>query len=539
MADLQYNATSATAKMPVGLPELDAILASNMRPLAKDPKRVGHLLRRVRETLESDAHDLSNLRSTVDELKRTRTHKGTAATLNPIDALRYVSPEEIETVTDRITRERLRTLRTLIDENMAAHSRLVSLIHSAQTIVTSALSDPTISADDVDRLTAVLAGLGDPGAATPPPVPAGIAMAIDHDLADEPAAQAGSDTDVTADSVTSTASHPVSTAADIDDLLGHGDPTSSAGVSRVLETADSPTAVTGEPALPEAFTGADNPFGTAKKSSDTVEVPPHAPADTPTPVAPSPAPADAPEPDVGPASVTHPAPMSVPVSPVNPFARAEPAVAPVMPAREEPVPGPPLAVAPAVAHAAEPSDVLDIFTDDGAPAGDDIGDLFGDPPTVSEPVFHPRQAPASPAVTPTAAEPGRAQHQVAGGPVTPQSRTFFPDTVNGEEPPPTPESLVTRASLTEMVTTAGDTVAATEPAEPVSLGEPLQPADMHPQEQTRSPWEFKAAAPAVTPPVARPPVPVKNTTAPGSAPAFGGSATAKTPDDGDLDNLFD
>ena len=44
MVERHYNATAATANMPVGLQELDAILAANMRPLARDAKKLEQLV---------------------------------------------------------------------------------------------------------------------------------------------------------------------------------------------------------------------------------------------------------------------------------------------------------------------------------------------------------------------------------------------------------------------------------------------------------------------------------------------------------------
>lgn len=486
MADLQYNATAATANMPVGLPELDAILAANLRPLAKDPKRVGHLLRRVRETLEGDAHDLSNLRSSVEELKRDRSRKGAASTLNPLDALRFVSAEEMESVTDRITRERLRTLRTLIDENMTAHNQLVMLTQTAHAIVSRLLVDPAVSAQDAERLTAVLHGLPDPDAVALPGVPAVIRATFDHEPPTPPPSASREAID------------------DVDELLGPDERIITAAVTEQLgEAVDEGGDVNDtSDVLPEPFAGTNpfavNPFPSTPQLPEGADVPPVPPATTPVPPEPS-------STGVEPASQERP---QMPSAAVNPFNTAP------------------------------------------APAADDVLDsMFGDDtqPAHAAPTFAPRNptpgaatfpdAPA-PTVPPTAgatptppatnpapvpAAVSEQPHTVSfGDPVTPPPADDTSAVIGGD-------NLVNKPSLLDAFATA-EAAPEPEPDSGVrSLGEPISVTQASAEQPPASPWEFPKpqTVPLVAP---TPPAPVRTHTAnPTDLPAFGSAATPAAP----------
>ncbi len=486
MADLQYNATAATANMPVGLPELDAILAANLRPLAKDPKRVGHLLRRVRETLEGDAHDLSNLRSSVEELKRDRSRKGAASTLNPLDALRFVSAEEMESVTDRITRERLRTLRTLIDENMTAHNQLVMLTQTAHAIVSRLLVDPAVSADDAERLTAVLHGLPDPDAVTLPAVPAVIRATFDHDRGAPPPS-------ATRDAVD-----------EVDELLGPDERIITAAVTEQLgDTLEEDDVDDTGDVLPEPFAGT-NPF--AVNPFPSTPRPPQGADASPAPLAP---------------------PMQPTSTPVNTPAESAPQERPQVPSAAVN----PFNTAPAPAA----DDVLDSMFDDGAQPAQAAPAFAPRDPTTTAATFP--DAP-SPTVAPAASSthvPAAANPAPVSVTVSEQSHTVsFGDPVTSAPADDTPadddgNNLENKPSLLDAF---ADTEPIPEP-EPDSgmrsLGEPITVTQASAELPPASPWEFPKPQPVplVAP---TPPAPVRTHAAnPTDLPAFGSAATPAAP----------
>lgn len=159
MADFVYNASAQTAGLPVGLPELDALLASGARPIARDAKKASHLLARVRGTIEALSHDLGGLRRTIDELRMDASRVGSPVSLSPVDALRFASPEEIETIVDRISRDRLRTLRTLVNESLARRDELVALLESSRAFLYLAAADESLPEAVAEKIMAVADGL--------------------------------------------------------------------------------------------------------------------------------------------------------------------------------------------------------------------------------------------------------------------------------------------------------------------------------------------------------------------------------------------
>jgi len=159
VSELNYEASDATAGLPVSLEELRLLVATSGKPLARDPRKLNHLLVRVLNTLDAHNEDLASLRRTVDTLRSEHTRNGTPSTLNPMDAIRFASPEQIEEVVGRLHRDRLVNLRTLVDQARDRRDELDRLLEHSRLLIAAALNTPGLGADSAARLEAILAGI--------------------------------------------------------------------------------------------------------------------------------------------------------------------------------------------------------------------------------------------------------------------------------------------------------------------------------------------------------------------------------------------
>ena len=140
MKELEYTASEYTAGLPVAVSEIDALLERAGKPITKDPNKTVHFLNRVKLTIDSMQADLGHLRRRIDEVSLNKSRRGAPSTLSPLDALKFASPEEIEMIVGRISRAKMRQLRTMVEDNMAAaeeldraRARFVATIQAAWT----------------------------------------------------------------------------------------------------------------------------------------------------------------------------------------------------------------------------------------------------------------------------------------------------------------------------------------------------------------------------------------------------------------------
>jgi hypothetical protein len=152
MAALVYEASEYNAGLPVAGTELDAILARAGKPIREDERKLIHFLQRVKETIDSLNSDLAHLRRRVDELSMQRGRLGAPSTLNPADALRYASAEEIENVVDKLSRTRLTTLRHMIAQAETEVADFVTARENTEQVINAMLAAHEITSEVASTL---------------------------------------------------------------------------------------------------------------------------------------------------------------------------------------------------------------------------------------------------------------------------------------------------------------------------------------------------------------------------------------------------
>lgn len=111
----RYDDSELALYSQVSVAEVDALLGDGARSPLRDSDRLMHFLTRVRSTLIAAHEAMAGMRRHIHEQQAHLARVGTATTLNPLDALRYLEDEQKEFIFDRIARERLKNLRTLVD----------------------------------------------------------------------------------------------------------------------------------------------------------------------------------------------------------------------------------------------------------------------------------------------------------------------------------------------------------------------------------------------------------------------------------------
>lgn len=143
------------------LQELAPLSVEEAAALLENPKIVGkrdisHLLKRALAT----ALQVRDVRRTADEEIRRRTRAmprpGLQATLSPEEAVRFLSPEQITKLFDKMSQERLGALNMLRDRAMSRTQNLAVAVAEITDIVMAAVNQPGFDPITATKLRAVL-----------------------------------------------------------------------------------------------------------------------------------------------------------------------------------------------------------------------------------------------------------------------------------------------------------------------------------------------------------------------------------------------
>lgn len=123
-----YDASERTATSPLRLDEVDAVLAEGPKAFGRDPKGVMHFVRRVKLSFVDYREQLLALQREIEIARMHQGRIGTATTLSPADAFKYLSDEQQEALFATFMRARLEALEderaTLAAERVALRNLL-------------------------------------------------------------------------------------------------------------------------------------------------------------------------------------------------------------------------------------------------------------------------------------------------------------------------------------------------------------------------------------------------------------------------------
>lgn len=163
----EYDSNPLTAESYLSLPEVEALAAAGPRAL-RDPKALMHFLGRTLLTMRGFHSQIQQLHRDVQQARLVRERAGQATTLSPLDAVRFLTPEQLEPIMDAAIRERLAALEqaTAGAERVQRDARRE--LNRVRFAVTGLLEDAQMTEALRTRLVQLLRSFPEQGAAPSP-----------------------------------------------------------------------------------------------------------------------------------------------------------------------------------------------------------------------------------------------------------------------------------------------------------------------------------------------------------------------------------
>jgi hypothetical protein len=185
----EYSAEPSLQDVPLNPSEIEAY-AADPSEFARDPRKVGHLLRRVSATVMLYKNQIQSLNRDVQDIQMSRSRAGAATTMSPRDAVRFLSPVELASVVEGTHRALLEHVLSLQTDAKQAKREAVSEQNKARFVLLSVLEDTTIPQETRERVKTALAALPAEHFAPAPETPsAPTEEATDGAVAAEPGAE--------------------------------------------------------------------------------------------------------------------------------------------------------------------------------------------------------------------------------------------------------------------------------------------------------------------------------------------------------------
>lgn len=105
---VSYDPSPHSIDTPLSLEEVDAIVAEGARSLARNSAAVYHLARRMGVTMRAYRQQLRKLNNDIQMIRSQMDQTGRATTLNPADAVRFLSPDQLVEMVEGHLRTRVR-----------------------------------------------------------------------------------------------------------------------------------------------------------------------------------------------------------------------------------------------------------------------------------------------------------------------------------------------------------------------------------------------------------------------------------------------
>lgn len=156
----EYLADPTMVDVPFNLAEIEQVAADQARAL-KDPRKAQHFVQRTLSTVRMLKQQIQQLHRDVQTIQMDKERAGAATTLSPLDAVRYLSEEQLEQLFGVLARQQLQRLRTLqTDARCVAEqaNRELAQAHTAIAAVRAAGLPPELAGTFED----VLARLPEP-----------------------------------------------------------------------------------------------------------------------------------------------------------------------------------------------------------------------------------------------------------------------------------------------------------------------------------------------------------------------------------------
>jgi hypothetical protein len=139
---VEYIADPSMADQPLTLVEIQELAQNEGRALRSDPRKISHFLARIEATMKRHHEETRQLRSEVERGRVASSTIGQATTLSPADAVRYLSPEDLQKLFGAHAQQQLEYMKMKQAEADGATRRAAQLVNSIKYILGGVESDP-------------------------------------------------------------------------------------------------------------------------------------------------------------------------------------------------------------------------------------------------------------------------------------------------------------------------------------------------------------------------------------------------------------
>lgn len=152
---MAYIPDPSTRETPLAIEEIESLIAGGGRDLTKG-RTIGHFLTRVWHTIRMYQERLNDLSKDVDRLAaRQAVQPGLATTLNPRDAVQFLSLEEKAELADKTTRDYLARLHKILVNTERERAHITRYANALQVAVVGLLEDPLVPQNVKAALTSI------------------------------------------------------------------------------------------------------------------------------------------------------------------------------------------------------------------------------------------------------------------------------------------------------------------------------------------------------------------------------------------------
>ncbi len=164
----QYDASPSRLDTLVDLDEAYRVMNADPKPFFKNPDRITHYASRVYRTLTAMREQIRSLHSSVQSIQISRAAAGAPSSLSPVDAVRYLTPEQLATAVGGATAATLQEATRAEKTAQILRAQALASINEIKLLLTPLLDEMRIDSTVRSRLSTILTHL-DQNPAPPSP----------------------------------------------------------------------------------------------------------------------------------------------------------------------------------------------------------------------------------------------------------------------------------------------------------------------------------------------------------------------------------
>jgi len=141
---------------PLGSDELEILLSDGGKSFYKDQKALAIFIRRVAVTIKLYRQQLRKVNSDMSALREEVSSGGRATSLNPLDAVRFLSPEQLLSLVDNHMQSRVKATEAAWSNALESQERNKVFVLRITSLLKSLDKLDSVSKSKVDQILAEL-----------------------------------------------------------------------------------------------------------------------------------------------------------------------------------------------------------------------------------------------------------------------------------------------------------------------------------------------------------------------------------------------